>query len=128
MHVSDEEERLAPLPPLRFTHRSLLCLRATSFALFLGFTALLAHTCATDGSPFRSALLTPWMVTTLWDFYLVLLPLLLLVLLRNRASLAQGACACVFLCCLGSSATWLYLFSVFLGLRAGDPVTRLFNL
>jgi len=29
----------------------------------------LVYTCATDGSPFRPELLTPWMVATLVDFY-----------------------------------------------------------
>ena len=127
---STEEDERGPLSPPsggpRFTARALLCLRALALICFLFFTAQLAYTCATDGSPFRSSLLTPWMVTTLWDFYLIALPMLLTVLWRHRASPLTGFGLVLFICCLGSSATWLYLLLVFLSLRAGDPVARLF--
>ena len=86
---SEERSALRPsddtaLP--RFTAFSLLLLRSFSAFFFLLFSIILTYTCATDGSPFRSSLLTPWMSTTLVDFYLVLLPLLLLVCLRHRRS------------------------------------------
>ena len=32
-------------------------------------TVTVVYTCSTDGSPFRSELLTPWMKATLVDFY-----------------------------------------------------------
>jgi hypothetical protein len=122
-----EDAVLAAGTPPRFTAQSLFALRCASLAFALFFTIQLVRTIQLDGSPFRASLLTPWMVTTLYDFYLVLLPLLLLVLLRHRASPLVGAGLCVFLCCFGSSATWLYLFWVFKSLRVGDPVTRLLN-
>ena len=132
--MEHEDERVslsAPAsgaPTLRISARALLGLRIASACLFLFFTILLTYTCLTDGSPFRSSLLTPWMVTTLWDFYLVLLPLLLLILVRHRAEPLMGAFIVIFLCCLGSSATWGYIFTVLCYVRAGDPVARLLNL
>ena len=130
MAGTEDDEARAILPyggVPRFSAPALLALRAMAALLSLLFTAQLARTIQIDGSPFRSALLTPWMVTTLIDFYLVLLPLLLLVLVRHRASPVAGALVCLFLCCLGTSATWAYLFFVFGSLRAGDPITRLLN-
>jgi hypothetical protein len=130
MAGTEDDEARAILPyggVPRFSAPALLALRALAAILCLLFTAQLARTIQIDGSPFRSALLTPWMVTTLIDFYLVMLPLLLLVLVRHRASPVTGALACLFLCCLGTSATWAYLFFVFGTLRAGDPITRLLN-
>ena len=130
MAGTEDDEARAILPyggVPRFSAPALLALRALAAFLCLLFTAQLARTIQIDGSPFRSALLTPWMVTTLIDFYLVMLPLLLLVLVRHRASPVTGALACLFLCCLGTSATWAYLFFVFGTLRAGDPITRLLN-
>lgn len=126
--LDEETHTLSPTATPRFTARALLILRVASLALSIFFTWMLADTIARDGSPFRSSLLTPWMVTTLWDFYLILTPLLLLILFRHRASPVVGVASVIFLCCLGSAATWLYCFFVFLGLRAGDPVARLLNL
>ena len=111
----------------RFTPAALLALRALSLCCCLLFTAILAYTCATDGSPFRSALLTPWMSTTLVDYYLTQAPLLLLVALRHRRSPATAALTALYLCCLGSSAVWSYLLLVLLRLRAGDSVARLLS-
>ncbi len=129
MGDSVEEERsiLTAGGVPRFTALSLLILRVASFVIACFFTGQLIHTINVDGSPFRASLLTPWMVTTLYDFYLVMLPLLLLIMLRHRARPLLGVLACLFLCSLGTTATWLYLFAVFYGLRVGDPVTRLLN-
>jgi hypothetical protein len=129
MGDAEEEGRsiLAPAATPRFTATTLLALRTLSVIICIFFTSQLVYTIQTDGSPFRSSLLTPWMVTTLYDFYLVLLPLLFLVLVRHRGNVLVGAAACVFLCCLGTSATWGYLFFVFSSLRPGDPITRLLN-
>ena len=109
----------------RFTAAWLAALRGACLLFCLLFTAILVYTCATDGSPFRSSLLTPWMNTTLVDYYLTLLPLLLLVALRHRRSPATAAVTALYLCCLGSSAVWSYLLLVFMRLRAGDSVARL---
>ena len=110
----------------RFSSQGLTLLRAISAILFLFFTSLLIYTCATDGSPFRSSLLTPWMVTTLFDFYLVALPFYGFVCWRHRRSPGTASLVVISCVCLGSSSTWLYLLLLFCGLRAGDPVVRLF--
>lgn len=47
-------------------------LQVTSAAISAMFACLLVYTIQTDGSPFRSSLLTPWMNTTLVDFYCVM--------------------------------------------------------
>ncbi len=113
--------------PGRFTAGGLLALRVLSAALFIFFTALLIYTCATDGSPFRSSLLTPWMVTTLFDYYISLLPSILLAVYRERRTPFLAALLAVYFCCLGSSALWSYLLFVCLRLRPGDAVTKILN-
>jgi len=47
-------------------------LQVISACLSLTFAAILIYTIQTDGSPFRSSLLTPWMNATLVDFYFVM--------------------------------------------------------
>ena len=113
--------------PGRFTAGGLLCLRVLAVSLFLFFTALLIYTCATDGSPFRSSLLTPWMVTTLFDYYISLLPSIGLAVYRERRTPLLAGLLAIYVCCLGSSALWSYLLFVSLRLRPGDPVTKILN-
>ena len=125
MASNDEVEALTPGSLPRFTHGMLTALRCAALLSCAFFTGLLLYTCITDGSPFRSSLLTPWMVTTLFDYYLTLAPFLCWVALRHRRSPLSGLLLCVFFCCLGSSAVWSYLSMLFLRLRVGDSVTRL---
>lgn len=46
--------------------------RAATFSLGLIQSFAIIYTCATDGSPFRKELLTPWMAATLVDFYILI--------------------------------------------------------
>ena len=65
------------------TAGQLLAARALSLCLSVAFAALLIYTIAVDGSPFRASLLTPWMSTTLVDYYLSCAPLYAVVFLRE---------------------------------------------
>ena len=124
MHLRASDSRdTAP----KFTSTSLLALRLLAAICFLFFTILLTYTCLTDGHPFRSSLLTPWMVTTLWDYYLTQLPFLLLCCYRERRSPAWAALTSLYFVCLGSSAVWSYVLLVLLRMRPTDPISTLLN-
>jgi hypothetical protein len=69
-------------------------------------------------------LLTPWMNTTLVDFYLNVLLLCCWVFARERSA-AAALLWCIFLAGLGSFASWAYVTVVLLRLRPGDPVTKI---
>ena len=144
-----EEENLCVRNTPHFSALWLSILRTVSCALACFFFCVLAYTCWVHGSPFRSELLIPWMVTTLIDYYLTLLPVcvpplklppknflhtsnspssphsLLLVAYRHRSSPIVAACVCLYMCCLGSFAVWSYICLVFCLLRPGDAVSRL---
>lgn len=99
-------------------------LQVGSAALCLSFATLLIWTIQTDGSPFRSSLLTPWMNTTLVDFYLVMTVVWCWICIRE-ASLAAKVFWIVALFCLGSVSTWFYVWQIAVRLRAGDPLSKL---
>jgi hypothetical protein len=108
---------------------ALLLGRAASALLSVSFLILLVYTCATDGSPFRSALLTPWMSTTLVDYYLSLLPFYFAVFMRERYGSGAGAAVAalwvLFCAGLGACAVWLYVFVVLMRARPGVSVASL---
>ena len=108
---------------------ALLLGRAAAAVLSLSFSILLVYTIATDGSPFRSSLLTPWMTTTLVDYYLSLLPFYFVVFARERyGSGASAAVAALWVCfCagLGACAVWAYICVVLLRARPGVSVAAL---
>ncbi|KAJ1490932.1 hypothetical protein T484DRAFT_3274897 [Baffinella frigidus] len=54
---------------LGFSADMLAFLRGVFALLSLGMAVTIFATCYTDGSPFRTELLVPWMVATLIDFY-----------------------------------------------------------
>lgn len=108
-----------------FTPSALLVGRVLSGCATLGFAVLLVWVCATDGSPFRSSLLTPWMQVTLVDYYLTLSPFLLWVGWRHRAVPLTAVLLVLYCCCLGSCAVWSYVWLTLMRIRAGEPVTRL---
>ena len=125
-----EDSELKTLTPPRmptgsFTGSSLSFLRLMSLTLSLSFLGLLIYTVQTDGSPFRSSLLTPWMKTTLIDYYLTLLPTLIWCIYRERGSLLKQVLVSVFLCCLGSFAVWAYILYAVMKLRDGDAVIKI---
>lgn len=106
----------------RWSASGLLYSRIAAGALSLTFAGILWATIEKDGSPFRSSLLTPWMVTTLIDFYLSYLVLLLWVFTRETP--LKAIAWSLYLCCLGSVAVWSYVLYVLLTLRAGDPLSK----
>lgn len=68
----------------------------------------IAYTLATDGSPFRTELLTPWMVATLFDFYGLVL-LLAMIIFAVEANPWVAASWTIAVCCLGSPAAWTWV-------------------
>ncbi|XP_062159137.1 uncharacterized protein LOC133866585 isoform X3 [Alnus glutinosa] len=81
--------------------------------------ATLIFTICTDGLPFRKDLLTPWMVATLVDFYINVVPLAAWVLYRESSWL----CAIlwiILLVCFGSITTCAYIVMRFLKLTSSQ--------
>lgn len=64
-------------------------LQLVSFTLAATFAVILFVTIQKDGSPFRSELLTPWMNTTLVDFYLVMSVVWGWICVRERTTVAK---------------------------------------
>ncbi|TVU07985.1 hypothetical protein EJB05_41367 [Eragrostis curvula] len=87
---------------------SLVVLRAVFAALGTLMVGTLVYTCATDGSPFRPELLTPWMVATLIDFYVNVIAISAWVIYKE-ANWISSAIWVVLLVCFGSAATCAYI-------------------
>jgi hypothetical protein len=64
------------------------------------------------------------MKTTLVDFYLNVLLICAWIWVRERSKVAAIGW-CLFLVCLGSFATWAYVFWLTLSLRQGDSLAKL---
>lgn len=81
-------------------------------AVFIGLgclmVATLICTISIDGSPFRKDLLTPWMISTLVDFYINDIILAAWVCYKESSWLAAVLWV-ILLACLGSAATCLYI-------------------
>ena len=114
--------------PACISAATLQLLRYASAALAALFAVVLIATTAADGSPFRAALLTPWMNATLVDFYLNAAVICVWVWLREAPRLGRPAAALliVYLCCLGSFATWSYIAHLLWArTRPGDSVAKI---
>ena len=98
--------------------------RCLALSLCISFSILLIYTIQTDGSPFRSELLTPWMSTTLVDYYLTALPFYIIIFLRS-STLLEGVLWPIACACLGSSTVWLYVFVTLMRVRPGVSVAAL---
>mmetsp|Transcript_29980 Transcript_29980/g.41519 ORF Transcript_29980/g.41519 Transcript_29980/m.41519 type:complete len:140 (+) Transcript_29980:85-504(+) len=98
--------------------------RLTFLILLVVMTFTVIYTCATDGSPFRTALLTPWMKATLIDFYTNVLVLLCWMWYKETSYLAKCFWTSLFVC-LGSIGTCLYVLVQLLQLRQGQPLSRI---
>ncbi|XP_068647878.1 uncharacterized protein [Aristolochia californica] len=66
------------------------------------------YTLATDGFPFRRELLTPWMVATLVDFYIDIIPIAVWVAYKEQ-SWISAVFWIILLLCLGSITTCTYI-------------------
>lgn len=104
--------------------RQLQVLRWLSAAMSVAFAAVLAYTIAIDGSPFRSGILTPWLTTTIVDYYWTSAVVYLWIYLREssllRALLWMTACFCG-----GSVVVWLYVWLALRRVTPGTPLAAL---
>ncbi|XP_010915163.1 uncharacterized protein [Elaeis guineensis] len=88
--------------------------------------ATLIYTLATDGSPFRLELLTPWMAATLVDFYVNVVAIVVWVAYRE-SKLIHTVLWIVLLVCFGSIATCAYIVKKLFVISPADvkdPVSR----
>ncbi|XP_047322300.1 uncharacterized protein LOC124926164 isoform X2 [Impatiens glandulifera] len=81
----------------------------------------LIYTILTDGSPFRSELLTPWMVATLIDFYINTVALSVWIAYKESSWLSAVVWI-ILLVCFGSFTTCVYIVRQLLYLSPHDPV------
>ena len=96
--------------------------RIAALSLALIFNGILIYTIATDGSPFRLELLTPWMTTTILDYYFSAAPFYCWIFLRERA-LWRAICWIVACICLGSGVVWIYVWIALLAHRPTLPIS-----
>lgn len=109
-----------------FTSGALIFLRTLSLSLSLAFAVILFFTIEYEGSPFYySLLLQKWMRTTLIDYYLTLLPLCAIAAWRERSQPLYAILTVLYLCSLGSTAVWSYLYLIFYKLKPGDAVSKI---
>ncbi|PWZ05973.1 hypothetical protein Zm00014a_023767 [Zea mays] len=108
---------------------SLVMWRAVFAVLGLLMVATLVYTLATDGSPFRLELFTPWMVATLADFYVNVIAISAWVIYKE-ANWVSSAVWVVLLFCFGSAVTCAYIVKKLLEVTSAgssqDPLDLLF--
>ncbi|XP_011622522.1 uncharacterized protein LOC18431992 isoform X1 [Amborella trichopoda] len=81
----------------------------------------LIYTIITDGTPFRKALFTPWMVTTLVDFYVNVAAISAWVIYKE-ASWFSSLILIILLICFGSITTCTYIVVQLFKLSSDDPL------
>ncbi|KAH7443541.1 hypothetical protein KP509_02G039500 [Ceratopteris richardii] len=79
------------------------------------------YTLITDGSPFRMELLTRWMVATLIDFYINMVPIAAWVFYKE-SSWIKGFIWAVLLVCFGSITSCWYITWKLFQLSTQDPI------
>eukprot|EP00270_Netrium_digitus_P001877 TRINITY_DN1207_c1_g1_i1.p1 TRINITY_DN1207_c1_g1~~TRINITY_DN1207_c1_g1_i1.p1 ORF type:complete len:124 (-),score=23.26 TRINITY_DN1207_c1_g1_i1:151-522(-) len=95
--------------------------RALFLVLSLFMACTVIYTCATDGSPFRWEVLTPWMGATLIDFYFNVFIISCWVCYKESSWLERIFWV-LMLICLGSIFTLLYLAVQLFKLQPSDPL------
>ena len=100
----------------------------TSIIILIAQSIVVIYTCATDGTPFRGELLTPWLSATLIDFYFNVLILSIWVFYREDSYIMKIFWI-AFLVCLGSIGTAAYIIYLLLtnNREKGFPATILVN-
>eukprot|EP00262_Sarcandra_glabra_P001131 TRINITY_DN1114_c0_g1_i3.p1 TRINITY_DN1114_c0_g1~~TRINITY_DN1114_c0_g1_i3.p1 ORF type:complete len:249 (-),score=20.57 TRINITY_DN1114_c0_g1_i3:214-960(-) len=83
--------------------------------------ATLLYTLITDGSPFRSELLTPWMTATLVDFYINVVALSVWVATKE-SSWITSVFWIILLVCFGSITTCVYIVVQLFTFPSQDPL------
>ncbi|PIN05019.1 hypothetical protein CDL12_22448 [Handroanthus impetiginosus] len=96
-------------------------LRTAFLVLGCVLTATIIYTLATDGSPFRKELLTPWMVSTLIDFYFNILPVGAWIVYKE-SNFISAIIWVVLVICLGSITTCAYIVIQFLKLSPEESL------
>ncbi|XP_022753771.1 uncharacterized protein LOC111302095 [Durio zibethinus] len=96
-------------------------LRALFLVLCCLMVATLIYTISIDGLPFRMELLTPWMIATLVDFYINIVPLAVWVSYKE-SSWISATLWVILLICFGSITTSGYLFIQFLKLSPQESL------
>mmetsp|Transcript_42649 Transcript_42649/g.100204 ORF Transcript_42649/g.100204 Transcript_42649/m.100204 type:complete len:153 (-) Transcript_42649:1133-1591(-) len=91
-----------------FSRGGLGLIRTLFVALTLMMTIVIIVTCVTAGTPFNSALLTPWMKATLVDFYFNVFVLICWIVYKEESLLGKIVWP-VLLVCFGAAATCLYV-------------------
>jgi len=86
-------------------------------------TVTVVYTCLTDGSPFRSELLTPWMKATLIDFYTNVFILLSWMWYKETSIIARILWT-LFFCGLGSIGSCVYVLVQLMKLSSGQHLHR----
>lgn len=93
----------------------------------IAFTALgclmlgaLIYTLLTDGSPFRTELLIPWMKALLVDFYIHIMAMSVWVIYKESSSLSAFIWIILFIC-LGSFTVCTYIVIQLFQLSSQDP-------
>ncbi|KAI3868530.1 hypothetical protein MKX03_035703 [Papaver bracteatum] len=94
----------------------------------IAFTALgclmlgpLIYTLLTDGSPFRTELLIPWMKALLIDFYIHIVAMSFWVIYKESSSLSAFIWIILFIC-LGSFTVCTYIVIQLFQLSSQDPL------
>ncbi|CAN6687073.1 unnamed protein product [Malus baccata var. baccata] len=95
--------------------------RVTFIALGLLMLVTLLYTLLTDGTPFRTELLTPWMTATLIDFYINVVALSVWVVYKE-SSWTTAALWIIFLISFGSITTCTYIVRQLFLLTSQDPL------
>lgn len=85
----------------------------------------LIYTIATDGSPFRKDVLTPWLSATLVDFYINVVALSVWVAYKE-SNWMSSAFWIILLICFGSISTCAYIVLQLFHLSPEDPVFLVF--
>ncbi|KAL5713189.1 hypothetical protein ACHQM5_015291 [Ranunculus cassubicifolius] len=81
----------------------------------------LIYTLVTDGSPFRSELLTPWMEALLVDFYINVVAISVWIVYKE-AHWISALVWIILLICFGSVTTCAYIVVQLFQLSSQDPL------
>ncbi|XP_020675826.1 uncharacterized protein LOC110094806, partial [Dendrobium catenatum] len=81
--------------------------------------ATLVYTIITDGSPFRSELLTPWLSATLVDFYVNVVAIAVWVAYKESSWLSTCFWV-ILLVCFGSISTCAYIVKQLFSISGQD--------
>ncbi|URE21232.1 hypothetical protein MUK42_11328 [Musa troglodytarum] len=84
-------------------------------------SVVVVYTVITDGLPFRMELLTPWMATTLIDFYINVFAISVWVVHKESTWISAFFWICLLIC-FGSITTCAYIVIQLLRLSLEDPM------